>query len=412
MSVVEPGSAGAALFERAKNIILTPSAEWTRIDGETADGRRIFGGYVLPLAAISAACGVVGAVVFGYGGFGVSIRPSLIDALIGAVLGVVLSLSMIWIMSRIIDFLAPSFEGQKNSGKALQVAAYASTAGFAAGVFQLYPPLAILGILGLYSIFLLFRGLPILMKAPAAKAGGYTAAVVIVALVLGVILTSLVGCVTGVGRLGQFVAGGVSATAPGSKVTVETDGGKVNIDVGSAAGMAEAAKQLEKQLEAAGAGESGGVPENLIAVEELKTILPVSLPGGWSRTELATSSAGAMGFGGATASGTYTKGDGRLELVVADIGAIGAMASMASVMGAQATREDANGYERTRTVNGALVVEELDRAAKTASFMTLAERRFVISAEGTNVAEADVRAAVEAIPVTRLKAMAKVGQQP
>ena len=42
----------------------------------------------------------------------------------------------------------------------------------------------ILGILGLYSIYLLYLGLPVLMKAPAEKAGGYTVAVVVAAIVL------------------------------------------------------------------------------------------------------------------------------------------------------------------------------------------------------------------------------------
>ena len=51
-----------------------------------------------------------------------------------------------------------------------------------------------LGILGLYSLYLLYLGLPVLMKAPQEKALGYTVVVIIAAVVLVV----LVGLVAGV----------------------------------------------------------------------------------------------------------------------------------------------------------------------------------------------------------------------
>src|SRR3546814_17909838 len=51
------------------------------------------------------------------------------------------------------------------------VAAYSATAAWVAGVFQIVPSLGWIGaILGLYSLYLLYLGLPILMKAPAANA--------------------------------------------------------------------------------------------------------------------------------------------------------------------------------------------------------------------------------------------------
>jgi hypothetical protein len=71
------------------------------------------------------------------------------------------------------------------------------TASWVAGIAGLFPPVGriflLLGIL--YSVYLLYLGLPRLMKAPADKAVGYTVAVIVVAtavsLVAGLVLEAI-----------------------------------------------------------------------------------------------------------------------------------------------------------------------------------------------------------------------------
>jgi hypothetical protein len=84
--------------------------------------------------------------------------------------------------------------------QALKVAAYASTAALVAGVFAILPGLQVLQFLGFYSLYLLFLGLPVLMKAPKDKALGYTAVVVIAAIVLNMLVGMVAAATTG-GRL-------------------------------------------------------------------------------------------------------------------------------------------------------------------------------------------------------------------
>ena len=71
----------------------------------------------------------------------------------------------------IINALAPTFGGQKDSVQALKTAAYAATAAWVGGVAQLIPWLGwLIGLAAaVYSIYLLFLGLPHTMKAPADK---------------------------------------------------------------------------------------------------------------------------------------------------------------------------------------------------------------------------------------------------
>ena len=66
-----------------------------------------------------------------------------------------------------------------------------------AGIFTLVPGLRVLAILGLYSIYLLYLGLPVTMKAPSDRAGAYTGVVILAAFVLffiiGMIGTRMMG---------------------------------------------------------------------------------------------------------------------------------------------------------------------------------------------------------------------------
>lgn len=190
-----PATPASGVIERAKNIILKPKEAWAAIDAEPATVQSIYVPYVVLLAAIGPIAQFIGGQVFGYGAFGVTFRPPLVGALVSAILSYGLALASIFVLSLIIDALAPNFGGQKNQVQALKVAAYSATAGWLAGIFGLIPALAILGLVGLYGLYLLYLGLPVLMKVPEDKAAGYTIVVVIAAvvifLVIGVIVASL-----------------------------------------------------------------------------------------------------------------------------------------------------------------------------------------------------------------------------
>src|SRR4029453_8977060 len=84
----------------------------------------------------------------------------------------------------------------KDHNKSFNVAVYSYTPGWIAGALQILPALGILGVLAaLYGLYLLYLGLPALMKCPRDKAIGYTAVVVICAIVLSVVLGSIGGMI-------------------------------------------------------------------------------------------------------------------------------------------------------------------------------------------------------------------------
>lgn len=204
---VDPTQAGAPnIVERAMNILLKPQAEWDRIAGEPADVNKIYLGYVLPLAALSAICAFIGLSLIGVSAFGVSVKVPLVSGLVGAVIQVVMALVGVYVLAIITNALAPNFGSQQDMGQAHKLAAYGSTASFIAGVFSIFPPLAMLGILGLYSLVLMYIGLPRLMKTPEDKRIGYLATIIIIAIVLSIVIGVIVG--TARSALGGGVAPG------------------------------------------------------------------------------------------------------------------------------------------------------------------------------------------------------------
>lgn len=187
------------IVERAKKICLSPDTEWPVIAAESTPLPTLITGYVLPLAGLSAVAQFIGLALIGQslgplGTFRVPIGTAIgiaITSLVMAVVGVV-------VLAFIIDALAPTFGAQKNNDLATKVAVYCATPAWLAGVLQIIPVLGVLAIVGaLYALYLLYLGLVRLMKPPEDKAIAYTAVVVVCAIVIGILATSLSGLLMG-----------------------------------------------------------------------------------------------------------------------------------------------------------------------------------------------------------------------
>jgi hypothetical protein len=188
-----------ALADRVKSILLTPADEWTVIAGETPTVQSLYTGYILILAAIGPIALALRIGVFGMGA-GV------------AVISYAVGVAMAYLVAWVIDALAPTFGGEKNFTRSLQLAAYSYTAAWVAGILHLLPFIG--GLLALaaalYSFYTLYLGIPVMKKCPEDKAVGYTAAVVIAGIVMGVMLFNVLASVfIGGGSLAMMGAGGM-----------------------------------------------------------------------------------------------------------------------------------------------------------------------------------------------------------
>ena len=184
------------LVERTKAIVLTPKTEWQAIEAEPGDPAYLFKNYVAILAAIPAVCGFIGNSIVGMNMPMIgTYRIGIIGGLASAIIGYVLSFVMVYVVALITDALAPTFGGQKNQPNALKLAVYSMAPVWLVGVFSLIPGLRILGLLGLYSLYLFWLGVPTLMKAPGDKSVPYTAAVVVCGIVISLVIGAIVHAV-------------------------------------------------------------------------------------------------------------------------------------------------------------------------------------------------------------------------
>ena len=190
------------LVDRVKKIIIQPKQEWLVIDGESHSVQDLYLHYVMILAAIPAVASFIGWSLVGIGAFGATYRVPIGAGVAHMILGFLLSLGAVYVLALVIDALAPKFDGQKDFMQALKVAAFSSTASWLAGIFYVVPALSILGLQGVYSLYILFVGLPILMKTPEDKSLPYTvvvmvAVIVVIVLIRGVAALTIPGPVRG-----------------------------------------------------------------------------------------------------------------------------------------------------------------------------------------------------------------------
>jgi hypothetical protein len=168
------------LVGRAKGILLDPKAEWHVVEAEPADTGALLKGYVAILAAIPAVCGFIGTSIVGIGGY----RTPFLFGIVSAITGYVITFVGVYVMAFVIDELAEKFGGRRSFANAFKIAVYAPTAAWLASVFTAIPILAVLAALGLYTFYLLYTGLPILMKVPDDNVLGYFLAVLVCAVIV------------------------------------------------------------------------------------------------------------------------------------------------------------------------------------------------------------------------------------
>ena len=407
------------IVTRAKNICLSPKTEWPVIAAEPATAGGLIGGYAAPLAAIGAIAGFIGGSIIGHTlPFVGHYRVPMVSGLVTAILTFAMALVGVFVLSLVINALAPTFGGEKNDLQALKVAVYSYTPAWLAGVLNISLLLAMLGILAaLYGLYLLYLGLPRLMKSPEDKALPYTIVVLICAIVISIVLAAATAMVAGAGMLG-----GAPSTA--------SAGGDVQFDKDSALGklqdiskkMEESAKKGEAaaksgdpnaQAAAAVAGLGallgGGKHVDPVGIDQLKPLVPETLAG----LPKTASSAEKTGFASlmvSKAEATYSDGAGkRVMLEISDTGGVSGIMALAGWAGVQGESEDDTGSERTQRIDGRLTHEKTSKNGGTNEFALVIADRFVVSAKGTGVDVAALKSAVGGLDLGKLESMKTVG---
>ncbi len=410
------------LIQRIKDILLKPKETWPVIAGEQADTASVYSGYLVFLAAIPAVAGFIGLSLIGVGGFGFSMRVPLLSGLMNMVVGYVLSLAMVFVLSLIVDALAPTFGGSKSPISALKLVAYGSTAGFVGGIFSMLPAVSILGLLAaLYSIYLIYTGVPVLMKCPPAKAAAYTAVVIVCGIVLMVLLAAASGLF--MPTRGMHMGG----MERGGDVTIKTPGGEVSINSGKMEEMAKKMEEAGKRMEAAQKSGDGaaagkamgdilgamsgaaGVNSAPIAAQELKALLPESL-GPMKRESFEAQGGQAMGMAGSSAKASYAAGDQRVRLSITDLGGMGGLAAMAGWANMTLDRETDGKVEKVYKQGARTVREDYRKDGSHGEVTLILENGVLVEAQGDKVDIAALKKVIDGMGLDKIEALKRAAK--
>lgn len=411
------------IFARVQAILTNPRQEWSVIAGEQSSLKDLYLGYIVLLAAIGPVIGFVKMTIFGIdvplmGTY----RVGVVAGLGSMVFSYVMALVGVYVVALIINQLAPTFGGQKNSLQALKTVTYSYTAAWVAGVGQIVPWVGMATLIAgsVYSIYLLYVGLPVMMQCAQEKAAKYTAASILVALVVGIAISLLVGGMTGVGGMMGGGASHQSTPADGSfdkdsPVGKMEDWAKKMESASEEMKKAQESGDAQKQSEAMGKmmstamGNKGSVES--LAPERIKAFLPEQLAG-QARSAISAERTGAMGIQVSTAQGTYEDASGNnLQVEITDMGAAKGVMGLADWVGAEQERVTETGYEKTYKDGSMYVHEQWDKQALSGEYSLIVGERFSVTITGSGPDIEVLKNAAREIDVEGLAALKDEGVQ-
>jgi hypothetical protein len=423
LPTITPGSRAmdfSKLIARVRNILLTPKTEWPVVATEPATIAGLYKGYIAWVAAIPAIFGFLKGSLVGHSLMGVSYHVPIGAGIGRMVLTWILALVAAYVMMLIIDALAPTFGGQKSQVQALKATAYSFTGYWVASIGLIVPWIGVLIVIAglIYTIYLLYLGLPATMHAPADKTAGYTAVTIIIAIVLNFIIGLVIAGMIGVGAV---TAGFNPVGATSDTITIDESSplGKL---AALGAKMDQAGKQMDAaeksgnaDAQAAAAGKmmgallGGGDQVEALTPDALKPFVPKTLAG-LARTEMSAERNGAMGVQVSEAHGRYSDGaSSNLELEITDMGGAKGIMALAGWAGVESEKETATGYEKTYKQDGRLINEKWDGQSRYGEYGIVLGQRFAVKVSGTAASIDQIKAAVAGLDLAGLEALKDKG---
>ncbi|MES2186657.1 MAG: Yip1 family protein [Pseudomonadota bacterium] len=384
------------LFSRAKRLLLQPRAEWRRIDEEPVSAAQVVRRTLLPLAAVPALGAAVGLCLVGAGGGAPAQRlPWATGAVLAAALYLLMVVGLL-LVALVAATVAPTFGGRGPRTNALKLAVHGSTAALLGGIFLVLPVLAPLSLLAaLYSVYLVFTGLPVLMRNPPQRSVPYTAVVVLAGAVVGLLASS---------TMAHF---GLARGLPLDTARLEAASRQVT----DAAQRLEAASEKQGAAPAAGqpplvgtAPVSGGDPDGaVVPAPALKAALPAAL-GAFTRTAIEMQGGQVTGKVASNARADYTNGEQRLRVELLDLGTMSKLMSEAGAV-VQGERDNAAESERTWQEAGRTLHENYRKDGSMAQYTTTLRNGVVVELTGTRMNLDEVKAASSQLDLATLEGL-------
>jgi hypothetical protein len=172
------------MIGQAKNILFNPKGTMEKLKSETVSMMDI----IIYLALVGAPTFL--GILLGYGFFWLGGFGGLLGyAFAMAIITYILSIVGIIIFGFILNALAGNFKSVKNKMQAMKLVSFAATPWLLLGIVNIYPAAALIALLGgIYGLYILYLGLPILMETPKEQQMTYF----IIGLIVYIVVMGLV----------------------------------------------------------------------------------------------------------------------------------------------------------------------------------------------------------------------------
>ncbi|MCD6118038.1 YIP1 family protein [bacterium] len=188
-----------AIIERIKAIVLKPKQTWEEIAAEQTTPQDLMKNYVFIFAALPAVATFLGRWIIGIQiPFAGVYHFSFGASLVASITNYVITVASIWILAKILFVLGTKFGSNGDEAACFKMAVYSYFPYLAAGVLLIIPSLSVLVYLaGLYGLYLMYVGLPIIMETPEEKTIPFMVVIVVAVILVSVIASSIIGVILG-----------------------------------------------------------------------------------------------------------------------------------------------------------------------------------------------------------------------
>ena len=146
---------------QAKDLVFNPRGTMEKLKNEKVELKDII--VYLAILAIPTFLGIL----IGYGFVWSGIGGLIGYAFVIAIIIYIMSIIGVIVFGFILNALAPSFKTKQNKMQALKLVSYAATPWLLLGIVNIYPAASLISLVGgLYGLYMLYLGIPILMGTP------------------------------------------------------------------------------------------------------------------------------------------------------------------------------------------------------------------------------------------------------
>lgn len=178
------------MFKRAYSLIIDPTKTWQIIAQEQVDIRRLIQSYALPMTLIPVASTII-RVLFARGPF--ITLYFIFNLLIGGVVNYILLIAALLFAGWLVSIFAQYFASKTELIAAMKLVVYSTTPVWLCSIFKIFPALSVLALLGFYSIYLVFAGLPIILQTPPDKNVAFASSIVAIGVIILTYLSIIAG---------------------------------------------------------------------------------------------------------------------------------------------------------------------------------------------------------------------------